>query len=144
MYLDTSKLTIAPLAIRAAIEDALEVLGMRIGASLTAAELSQVEEELKRRDILWVLSGLTPTVSFADEKLKTIIMKMRPHELITAQRLTQRGYPFHFQYDYRHYYDKQKGYWQTVGLADDGFGKELKWVSSKSVQCCISCEQCYW
>jgi hypothetical protein len=91
-----------------------------------------VRAELARRDSEWVRNGTVPEVTAVSDELMDKIERERPWEKRTAERLTRDGYPFEFQYDYRHYYDEVLKRNQTVGLADDSYGKELKWVSPEA------------
>jgi hypothetical protein len=116
-------------AVRNALDDAKRTLGIPVNAFAAGKNYRPVTDELARRDPRWVMEGIVPEVTADDDELMLKIEKDRPHELMTAKRLTQHGYPFNFQHDYRHYFDAELGLNQTVGLADDSYGKELKWVS---------------
>ena len=114
------------------LDDAKRTLSYPINAGIKPEWEREIREELERRDPDWVMKGIVPEVVFEDEGLKAKILEDRPWKYETAKRLTAKGYPFDFQYDYRHHFDSNKGIWQTKGLSDDSNGKELKYVTKEA------------
>jgi len=101
--------------------------------AVDSEDQSSVFFELLRRNPLWKSERRIPEILFADDKLEIIIRTQHPQEILTAERLVKQGYPVEFQYDYVHYFDEGKGIFQTIGLADDRFGKEFKYVTREAV-----------
>ena len=105
----------------AALDDDVDVLLLEIGT----------------RTSRWLNYGIEPSASFASADLERMICTKRPHELRTAQRLNAVGVPTDFQEDARHYFDKESGLDQRIGLADFKNGYEIKTLNGASKQSTI-------
>lgn len=92
----------------------------------------RVCQEMDTRDREWLYSGKTPSPSFETNELEWEITNNRPHELRTAARLNGHGVPTPFRIDERHFFDEERGVWQTVGLSDLANGYELKTLQDAS------------
>jgi hypothetical protein len=119
-------------AVRNALDDVKRTLGISVNTPAVGKYYGPVTAELERRDPEWVRYGTIPEVTAVSADLMEKIERERPWEKKTALRLAEHGYPFVFQYDYGHYFDETLARNQTVGLADDTNGNELKWVSPEA------------
>ena len=120
--------TVAPMTTRERYDAYKKTLAARGGEELRDYESWKCSIELAEmrwRDRHWLNTGELPEITFASPEVEQEILKERPHELRTAQRLRLCGVQCHFVKDEVH----KRGYGSqvlTYGLADLENGTELK------------------
>ena len=129
--------TVAPMTTRERYDAYKKTLAARGGEELRDYESWKCSIELAEmrwRDRHWLNTGELPEITFASPGVEQEILKERPHELRTAQRLRLCGVQCHFVKDEVH----KRGYGSqvlTYGLADLENGTELKTLrETKTVQ----------
>lgn len=119
--------TVAPMTTRERYDAYKKTLAARGGEELRDYESWKCSIELAEmrwRDRHWLNTGELPEITFASPKVEQEILKKRPHELRTAQRLRLCGVQCHFIEDELHI--RRGNETVTVGLSDLAGGIELK------------------
>ena len=128
--------TVAPMTTRERYDAYKKTLAARGGEELRDYESWKCSIELAEmrwRDRHWLNTGELPEITFASPKVEQEILKKRPHELRTAQRLRRQGVKCEFIEDTKTIADLN-GRNQTVGLPDLSGGIELKTLQETNSQ----------